>query len=219
MYGRVMGKIKVIPLFSEAVASDSYLLLDTERRVDGYHAAVVDPSVSPDAFGHEYNDAVIEKVFLTHGHFDHTLFLDEYCRRYSPDVYIHKDDMRMLSDGTMNCSLMFLGKSVVHKEDCILTEDGSEITLFGEKLKVLHTPGHTKGSVCYLLGDIIFTGDTLFCGSVGRCDFPGGSSAELISSLQKLSGLSGDYRILPGHGEETTLANEKLNNCYMKGNI
>ena len=95
-------------------------------------------------------------------------------------------------------------------------KDGDTITQDELTFKVLHTPGHSAGSVCYICDDVIFSGDTLFCGSMGRTDFEDGSSEEILKSLKKLANLKGDYKVYPGHFQSTTLEAERKNNPYMK---
>ena len=97
-----------------------------------------------------------------------------------------------------------------------LYAEGDRVQVAGVTLKVLHTPGHTPGSVCLLCEDVIFSGDTLFAGSCGRTDCPGGSTSQILSSLRRLAGLPGDYRVLPGHAEETTLSRERQYNPFLR---
>ena len=97
-------------------------------------------------------------------------------------------------------------------------KDGDKITLDELTFEVIHTPGHTKGGVCYKCGDALFTGDTLFKLSMGRTDFPGGSMGAIFDSLKKLSELDGDFTVYPGHNETSTLSFERKNNPYLKGN-
>ena len=118
----------------------------------------------------------------------------------------------MLADGQKNLSALF-------SEPAELTgvhplRDGDELVLGGLTIRAIHTPGHSMGGMCFAAGNALFTGDTLFAGSVGRTDFWGGDGSMLIRSVQRLSALAGDYRVLPGHGEETTLERERRNNPY-----
>ena len=110
----------------------------------------------------------------------------------------------------------FGGVTVPEFEICRTFKDGEEITLCGINFKVLETPGHTVGSVCYVSGDMIFTGDTLFCGSVGRWDLPTGNFTELSKSVKRLAALDVDYKIYAGHGEDTTLSRERAYNPYIR---
>ena len=94
--------------------------------------------------------------------------------------------------------------------------EGDELDFDGLRFKVLHTPGHTPGSVCFLCGDLLFSGDTLFAGSCGRTDLPGGSWKDMTASLRRLAELEGDYTVLPGHEESTTLSAERESNPYIE---
>ena len=181
--------------------SNCYMIL-TDRAV-----AVVDPSVPPEAF-HFPDGAVPTHIFLTHAHFDHILALDEYVKRFSCSVYLSPLDAELLDDPEKNASAVFGLPPVRSTVKTLPVSDGDRIDL-GEPLEVLRSPGHTAGSVCYRLGDTLFTGDTLFRGGFGRCDLYGGSEAVLRRTLARLFSLPEDYRILPGHGSETHLSDEK----------
>ena len=144
-------------------------------------------------------------VLLTHGHFDHTGALKTLTELYSLPVYVHAAD----TDEATNMS----------HGNLIYTDtyaDGDEITAAGLTFRVLHTPGHTAGSVCLLCGDTLFSGDTLFAGSMGRTDFPGGSDRDMMASLRRLGALTGEYAVLPGHGESTSLEAERRYNPYLR---
>ncbi len=155
-------------------------------------------------------------IFLTHGHFDHIYALPELCERY-PDikVYIHKDEEQYLRNTNLNLSPMF-GESFVYGGDVITVTDGEIINEAGISFKVMHTPGHTLGSVCYITENSIFSGDTLFASTIGRTDFPMGSFETILLSLKKLKNISGDYNVYPGHNASTTLEREKKYNEYMQ---
>lgn len=179
----------------------------------GNVAAIIDPSVSLDRFSLD-KDIKISKVLLTHGHFDHILSLGDYAKE-DTQVYISQADEPMLKDGALNASVLFGLENVSFNVEVNHVSDGDVIPLGDERITVISTPGHTEGSVCYLVGDKLFTGDTLFCGNVGRCDLPGGSYIKMKSSLKKLTSLEGDYRIYPGHDELTYLSKEKKTNYYL----
>lgn len=189
------------------IESNCYLIVS-----DG-EAAVVDPSVSLDRFA-DIGDIKITKVLLTHGHFDHILALSDYISM-GAEVYVSENDEGMLRDARLNASLLFGLGDISFNVPVVNVFDDDVLSLGGEDIKVISTPGHTKGSVCYQIGDNLFTGDTLFCGNIGRCDLPGGSFTEMKSSLTKLASLSGDYKIYPGHDELTYLSKEKKTNYYM----
>lgn len=145
-----------------------------------------------------------EAILLTHGHFDHVGGVRELFSETDCDVYISEADLSlppMITNGRLFYTHTY-------------PSDGA-LNLAGLNLRVLPTPGHTPGSVCLLAEDTLFSGDTLFRGSCGRTDFPGGSWEQISASLKTLAALPGDYRVLPGHGEETNLEWERKHNPYL----
>ena len=144
-------------------------------------------------------------VLLTHGHFDHVggvKQLVEACPGLP--VYLHPDDTKLTPD---LCQGLWWSD---------FYEEGDELQMDGVTFRVYHTPGHTPGSVCLQAEDVLLTGDTLFAGSCGRTDFPGGSWEQMMESFCRLANLPGDYSVLSGHGEGTTLEEERCHNPYMK---
>jgi hydroxyacylglutathione hydrolase len=143
-------------------------------------------------------------VLITHGHFDHFSAADEICGRYAIPLYIHELDAPKLSDAQKNESVTF-GFHVTADTKPIPLADGQTLTLAGMEIAVLHTPGHSKGGVCYLLPENlgIFCGDTLFSGGYGRYDFGDGNFSELKQSLRKLMNLHPKILAYPGHGPTT----------------
>ncbi|MBR3439774.1 MAG: MBL fold metallo-hydrolase [Clostridia bacterium] len=161
----------------------------------------------------------VKYVLLTHGHFDHILGTYGVQQTYGAKVVVHRADAPMLTDAETNLARVNGAENVFNPiTPDIIVEDGDSIYLGDTEIKVLHTPGHTKGSVCYIIEDerTVFSGDTLFCRTVGRTDFPGGSTEELKNSLKKLLALEGDYRILPGHNRETDLDTERVRNIFIR---
>lgn len=156
------------------------------------------------------------KILLTHGHFDHIGGVEEVRKATGAEVYIHELDAHMLGSesASLASNMSFFDFEPVTDWTCIFGDcyinDGDC------SFRVIHTPGHSRGSVCYLCEDVIFSGDTLFCCSVGRTDFPDSSSAAMSYSLNILYNLEGDHRVLPGHNESTTLDYEREANPYMK---
>lgn len=168
----------------------------------------------------EKNGASLKKILLTHGHCDHIESLAFLAKETGAEVYIHEADEKKLSDDYLNLSEYFsdyYDKPVEHFSGVNKVSDGDIITLDELSFKVIHTPGHTSGSVCYICGDTMFSGDTLFKMSAGRTDMPDGSSIKLNESLKMLDGLGKDYVLLSGHGDRSTLSNERKYNPFMKG--
>jgi len=163
------------------------------------------------------NGLTAKKILITHGHFDHTGAVAQIVENTGAEVFIHKDDATMLESGTL--SLASLIPTMIFYPVLIYTtvEDGEVITQDELEFKVMHTPGHTPGGACFICGNAIFSGDTLFAGTVGRIDFPMGSFEDIIKSVKKIADLEGDYRVYCGHGESTTLDTERATNVYIKG--
>jgi len=157
----------------------------------------------------------LTKIFLTHGHFDHIGGVAQTVEETGAEVFIHSNDSYMLqSESASLASSMSImdfqpiEHYTVVSGDCYIND--GDLTF-----RVLHTTGHSHGSVCYICENVIFSGDTLFCCSIGRTDFPGGNIHEMRTSLMKISQLDGDYRVYPGHNESTTLAYERESNPYL----
>ena len=148
----------------------------------------------------------LEAILLTHGHFDHVGAVRDLVALTDCDVYLHREETTMPPQRTAGPLYYTHGLS-----------KGQTLTLAGLTIGVLHTPGHTPGSVCFQIEDLLFTGDTLFAGSCGRTDFPGGSWETILRSLAFLRDLNIPYQLYPGHGEQTTLEREKLTNPYLRG--
>jgi glyoxylase-like metal-dependent hydrolase (beta-lactamase superfamily II) len=159
--------------------------------------------------------AELTAILLTHGHFDHTSAAGELKKLcVDADIHIHSHDAVMLNDEAKSYASLMPESFKPCKAD-VLVKNGDIITFGNTALTVMETPGHSGGSVMYIGDDVIFSGDTLFAGSVGRTDGWSGDSAVQAESLQKIKALQGDYRILPGHGGETTLRREKRENPFM----
>lgn len=163
---------------------------------------------------HEYEPVAI---FLTHGHFDHIMAVNELRDKYKISVYALKAESELLGDEGLNCALHF-GYKYSSKAD-VLLKDGQWVDVIGLGVKVIATPGHTAGSCCYYIKDekLLFSGDTLFYTSIGRSDFPTGDEEILLNSLDLLMKLPEDVRVLSGHGPETHIGFEKANNPYIRG--
>ena len=147
----------------------------------------------------------IEAILLTHGHFDHVGAVRQIAADTDCQVYLQESELSLpaaMTDGPLYYTDLYPESGVLN--------------LAGLDIKIIKTPGHTPGSVCLLIGDAIFSGDTLFAGSMGRCDFPGSNIFDMRKSLKKLCNLAGDYRVFPGHAEATTLEHERKTNPYLR---
>jgi len=163
----------------------------------------------------EFGADKVKYILLTHGHLDHIGYASEMREEFpSAKIVIGKDDAHFTNEDDLNLSSLF-GMTFRHFDADILVEDGSELAFGSKKIKVISTPGHTKGGVCYIFGDCIFTGDTLFRGCIGRTDFPTSSKEDMKKSLEKLEALDGNYKVYCGHESNTTLDRERKNNIYM----
>lgn len=164
--------------------------------------------------------ARLDGILLTHAHFDHIGGVAELLRiapqdeGRTPAVFMHKADAHMI--GSYKNLAFSMGETVERFTPDVLLEGGEVITVAGLKVRVIHTPGHTAGGVCYVVGDKIFSGDTLFRDAFGRTDFPSGSFKELKNSIvNKLFNLKGEYDIYTGHGAMTTLSYERKYNLIL----
>ena len=181
-------------------------------------AVVIDPGYRSSEVL-EFLDGAKDKerlILLTHCHFDHIGFADELSEITDTKIAIGEKDAFALSDNFVNLSAPF-GAPLSPFDADILLSDNQEVSVGDITFKVIHTPGHTVGGVCYLCGDIMFSGDTLFNGSIGRTDFPGGDFSVLSASIKKLYSLPDDTVLLSGHGEQTTILNEKRYNPFVRG--
>lgn len=199
--------MKIIHFVLGELATNCYILLDEETM----EAAVIDPADEAETLRDALTDAgaTLRYILLTHGHRDHTLAAPKLHALF-PDaaVYIHGADKD--------------GAGIYHYPPAELIPDiryygdGDTLPLGGHTIEVLHTPGHTGGSVCLRCGSALFTGDTLFAGSMGRIDLPGAQPEKMMGSLSRLAKLEGDYDVYPGHMETTTLARERQCNLYLR---
>lgn len=196
--------------------SNTYLAVNEETK----EAVLVDAGTSASQVLDylEENGIKLAAILLTHGHPDHLLSLNEIAEATGAPSYMHEEDARLLEYiPPMLLNMMGLDKLDL-PEELLPLEDGQDLELAGMAFKVLHTPGHSGGSVCFLTGDVLFAGDLVFRGSIGRTDFPGGSMDSLLQSVkEKVFTLPGETRILPGHMEATVVVWEKRTNPFLTG--
>ena len=199
--------MKITSLQVGPIMTNCYLLCDETAKV----CALIDPG--DDAPQVErmvaQSGCTLQYILLTHGHFDHTSAVRPLLEKY-PDVpvYIHEKD----AVDTERGELLF---RKVGPENQRYYKEGDTLTLGSLTIRVMETPGHTQGSVCLLVGDVMFSGDTLFRGSCGRTDFAGGDPKAMVASLDRLAALPGNYKVYPGHEGSTSLEYERRFNPYM----
>jgi len=159
----------------------------------------------------------VQLIVLTHGHWDHIGAVEDLRKELGVKVAIHKDDAEMLTDPKKNFSA-FSGKNITLSPAEILLEDNQKLQVGEMTVKIIHTPGHTRGGICLLTEDGLISGDTLFDGAVGRADFEGGDMCELLKNIkEKLMILDSNLKVYPGHGSSTTIGREKQSNPYING--
>ncbi|RDU23945.1 MBL fold metallo-hydrolase [Anaerosacchariphilus polymeriproducens] len=181
-------------------------------------AVIIDPADQAELLEKKITEKGVKPVaiLLTHGHFDHILAAEELAGSYKIPVYAHGDECEILKTPSLNLSTM--SHREVKMEPDVILKDNQEIELAGFQIRVLHTPGHTKGSVCYYMEEeeVLFSGDTLFQQSVGRTDFPTGSSVEIVRSIkEKLAILPDSVQVYPGHEGITSIGHEKKFNPFI----
>lgn len=187
------------------IGTNCYILEDSKK------AAVIDPGDEADRILAQLNqlDVQVEYILLTHGHYDHTTGVPELHKALpGAKIYIHQAD----ANGAGSRLFPLAGQV----DDLLLYDEGDALPLGTLTIEVLHTPGHSPGSVTLKAGDVLFTGDTLFAGDCGRTDLRGGSWEEILVSLGRLGKLEGNFHVLPGHGDTSDLDTERKINPYLK---
>lgn len=206
---------KHLAVMNDGFEINNYIVTDVETG----EVAVVDPSLPEESLMEELSGKNVKYILLTHGHFDHICGAKMVKDATGAKVVIHKDDEVMLHDVEKNeFAINCLGYDFPEVDADILTEDGTELMLGNTKIIVMHTPGHSMGGVCYLFKEdlVMFSGDTLFRLCAGRADLYGGNGRQELRSLSNIGELEGNYKVYPGHEEETTLDFERENNRYMR---
>ena len=209
-----MADLKVRHLVVGAVATNCYIAENKKTK----EALIIDPGDNAARIVQiiKEDGVVPVAVLLTHGHFDHAMAAQEVAEQYGIKIYAHETEKETLETPQINLSGM-IGRTLTFHADCYV-KDGEILNLAGFEIRVLHTPGHTQGGVCYYIEEekALFSGDTLFCTSVGRTDFPGGSMSDIIRSIkEKLMTLPDRTTVYPGHNDVTTIENERMYNPYL----
>ena len=182
--------------------TNTYLIINNDE------ALVVDPTIGLDKYINDINNYKIKGVLLTHGHIDHIATV----KLFDCKVYIYEDEVNKLYNNHLNLCDMFGYDFQFENHEIVKLKNNDVILFSGKEIKVIHTPGHTNGSISFVIDNMIFTGDTLFQMSVGRTDFPTGNAQELKKSVNMLIDEFSDNTIIyPGHGEATTIADERHN--------
>lgn len=198
------------------VSTNCYFLINEELK----EAAIVDPGDQPERIKAFLAKEEVKPVaiLLTHGHFDHMMAAEPLRAEYNIPVYACAREKELLNSSRKNLSYGFIRTDYTMDAD-VYCKEGDEFYLAGCRIKVLETPGHTKGGCCYYIAseNIVFTGDTLFCQSIGRTDFEGGSYPEICRSIkEKLFVLPEETVCYCGHGEGTSIRHEKGRNPYVR---
>ena len=191
------------------IDTNCYLIGDEKEGV----CALVDPGGSPERILKmvERSGLRLEKIFLTHGHWDHVDAIPAILEAFPGlPVYIHREDLCPAGSADHHYKMLHKGEN---QRTC---GEGDILRVGSLEVKVLHTPGHSPGSVVFLAEDVMLCGDTLFAGSCGRVDLSGGDGQNMMNSLKRLAELEGDYKVCPGHGPLSTLDEERRSNTYVR---
>ena len=196
------------------IGTNCYLVINEETK----DTVMVDPGAYPAKVKNAVKEQglKLKAVLLTHAHFDHIMGIDTLRREWSVPVYASALEQKVLTDANVNLSVAY-GAGYVFA-DAKFLEDGASLALAGYQIRMISTPGHTAGGCCYYIEEeeVLFSGDTLFAGSVGRTDFPTGSMSTLARSVkERLLSLPEDTQVYPGHMEATTIGFEKENNPFL----
>ncbi len=197
-------KVKIMQV--GPIGTNCYFLIDTQSN----QMAVIDPGDEPELIQQAIQEtgAQVKYILLTHGHYDHTTAVPPLHRIYpEAQIYIHRAD----AQGAGSHLFPLAGEV----EDLNYYDEGDTLDLAGHPIHVMHTPGHSPGSVTLQVDDVLFTGDTLFCGSCGRTDLRGGSYEQIMASLKRLGELEGNFHVCPGHDRPSTLERERKTNPFL----
>ena len=201
-YKRIMGG----PL-----SSNTYVVYE------GDEAFIIDAGVEPNKVLRAVDElgVKVKLIILTHGHFDHVFYASTLMKSLGVNTYMHPADIIVLKKSGIYGEQFYQDK-FIEPRNIEAISDGDRLFLGGKEARIIHTPGHTPGSICLYIENLLFTGDTLFRGTIGRTDLPGGSEEQMAQSLRKISMLPPSTRVLPGHGYESTISYELVNNYLFR---
>ncbi|MBR1616986.1 MBL fold metallo-hydrolase [bacterium] len=206
--------MKIIPFDNGIYGAITYLVYD-EKSKEG---VIIDCTSYPKQLKEEIekNNVNIKYILITHGHFDHVYCLNQIKTKFpNALIMMNKNDLSLLNTLETQCAMAGVENVNLPCIDGLLDENSQNLKIGEYSIKIIHTPGHSKGGMCYLIGDNLFSGDTLFRVSIGRCDLMGGSLQEIEKSIiEKLFELDENIKVYPGHGESTTIGYEKKYNPY-----
>ncbi len=208
-----MENLKLKKFVVGDIKTNVYLVYDEKTR----KAFLVDCANPIDEYVEfiKENKLNLEFIIITHGHYDHIDGLNELLTEFDVPFYVSEKDNHMLINPMDNGSLMMGNSMVINKKPEFLIE-GQKILFANQNLEIIETPGHSQGGICVKFGDWLFSGDTLFYHTIGRTDFPYADTEQLLNSIrEKLFILDNDIKVFPGHGKETDIGEEKVNNSFV----
>ena len=210
-----MPDLRIMEYTVGEVMTNCYMIVNEETK----ETLIIDPGAEAARLSERIRSEGLLPVaiLLTHGHFDHAGAVAELKEMYKIPVYAHEEEKKVLEDPMLNLTGMWSSRPVRYQAD-IFVREGDILELAGFTIRVIFTPGHTQGGCCYYFegNKVLASGDTLFHGSIGRTDFPGGSMSRLVRGIrEKLLDLPGDTEVLPGHDMRTTIGYEKQYNPFL----